>query len=100
MDLEERNKVLNLPDDAHQLLKRSMLNKKWMKGLRQRNIFKQNYSAEDNVRRIEKKLFSMPNSKIPAFLSGHKQLDFCEDSDIAGEAVQVLIEFFMRHFHN
>ena len=90
MDLGKKYNDLNLPDDAHQLLKRSMWNKKWMKALRRRNTFHQNYTDEENFRRIENKLLSIRNSNIPAFLSGHKRLDFCDDSNIAAGAIQAI----------
>jgi hypothetical protein len=94
MDLGAKYNARNLPDDAHQLLKRSMLNKKWMKGLRQRNSLHQNYTGEYNFRGIENILLSMRNGNIPAFLSGHKRLDFCDDSNIAAGAIQA-IEIFI-----
>ena len=98
MDLGKRHTFLNCtPDNPHQLVKRSILNKKWLRGLRSRTIFKQNSTTHiNNVQMIEKQLSSMRNGNVPTFLSGHKKLDFSEDADIAARAVQVVKVLFIR----
>lgn len=78
---------------VHQLLRKSSLNRKWITGMEKVLANHELVSNSGDARQaLEAKasvLWSIRNSRTPAFLSGEAAVDFCEDIDFIAGAVQV-----------